>query len=89
LGKELFFLLFRDKPVQVLLALNNNQIKPYASSVAKAVDCTYPHIVKILAEFKQHGIISVSVAGRIKHLTLTAKGQKIARKIVEVQTFCR
>ena len=83
MGKSLFHILFRDKPADVLIALLGGK-EPYASSIAKEVDCTYPHIVKILAEFKENGLILVSSKGRQKPLALTPKGKKIALKLKEL-----
>lgn len=87
MGKDLFYLFFRDKPANVLLALLGTPEENYASSISKEVDCTYPHIVKILAEFKQAGLIEVSSKGRLKPISLTPKGKKIALKLREAKTL--
>jgi predicted transcriptional regulator len=86
-GKELFYVFFRDKPANVLLALLGDPKGNYASSISKEVDCTYPHIVKILAEFKAAGLIEVSSKGRLKPISLTPKGKKIALKLNETKAL--
>ncbi len=85
MGEELFYFLFRDKPAKVLLALFNNAETTYASELAKEVDCTYPHMVKVLAGFKEFGLIDVSSTGRVKPIVLTQKGRKIVAKLKALQ----
>ena len=46
--KESFGVFFREKPALMLLGLHNAKAPVYASSLAKSVDCTYSHVVKIL-----------------------------------------
>ena len=75
---SLFHTLFRDKPALILIALLNAKQGSHATELAKKVDCTYPHIVKILAGFKQQLLIEVSSSGRVKPIALTFKGRKIA-----------
>ena len=87
--KDLFYFVFRDKPAGVLLALLDRDSPPYASILAKEVDCTYPHIVKILAEFNKRDLIKVSSVGRTKPLVLTPKGRKITGKIKELRALCK
>jgi len=86
--KDLFYLIFRDKPARALLALLDGGNPTYASSLAKETDCTYPHIVKILAEFKKHELIKVSSNGRIKPIVLTPKGKRISNKLKELAILC-
>ena len=85
MDKGLFYIFFRDKPANVLLALLGDPEENYASSISKEVDCTYPHIVKILAEFKAAGLIEVSSKGRLKPISLTPRGKKIALKLRETK----
>ena len=52
MGKKgkVFNIFFREKPAMMLVTLLNQNPDIYASSLAKVVDCTYSHVVKILQE---------------------------------------
>ena len=69
----------------MLITLLNSQQELYASSLAKIVDCTYSHIVKILNEMNKAGLISFTRQGRLKVLTLTKKGQDVAKSIEKIR----
>jgi len=58
-----------------LLRKNNDM---YASSLAKVVDCTYSHVVKVLQEMQQAGLVTFEKRGRLKVLVLTKKGIEVA-----------
>ena len=79
--KPNFNLLFREKPAKLLMALVNSPIEMYASTVAKKIDCTYSHIVKILQEMEENALVTFRRKGRLKMITLTKKGEEIARNI--------
>lgn len=76
--KEIFNVFFREKPVMMLLGLLNSKGPVYASSLAKSVDCTYSHVVKILQQMERHGIVNFQKQGRLKLLALTKKGNEMA-----------
>ena len=80
-NKEIFNVFFREKPAMMLVELKNAKGEIYASSVAKIVDCTYSHVVKILQEMQKAGLINFEKQGRLKLLTLTKLGQEVAEKI--------
>ena len=88
MGKDLFYLIFRNKPARVLLALLESDGQDYASSLAKKADCTFPHIVKILAEFKQYKLIEITSKGRIKPIVLTPVGKTVSSKLRELSRLC-
>lgn len=69
---------FRAKPVSALVALGNSKREWYASLLAKEVDCTFPHLIKVLAEFETLGLVSFREEGRKKIITLTDKGRQCA-----------
>ena len=79
--KEIFNVFFREKPAMMLVHLNNADTEMYASSLAKKIDCTYSHVVKILQEMEKSNLINFEKTGRLKLLSLTKKGQEIAEKI--------
>ncbi|RME52273.1 MarR family transcriptional regulator, partial [Candidatus Woesearchaeota archaeon] len=80
-NKKIFSVFFREKPAMMLVTLLNNNGDVYASSLAKVVDCTYSHVVKILQEMQKAGLVSFNKRGRLKVLTLTKKGEDVAKHI--------
>ncbi len=83
--KRIFDVLFREKPVMMLVALLNSTKDMYASTLAKQVDCTYSHVVKILQEMNKAGLVAFNRQGRLKILTLTKKGQDVAKNLESVR----
>ncbi|MEK6949098.1 MAG: winged helix DNA-binding protein, partial [Nanoarchaeota archaeon] len=79
-NKEIFNVFFREKPAMMLVELRSRS-DVYASSLAKAVDCTYSHVVKILQEMEKAGLVNFEKQGRLKLLTLTKTGSEIADHI--------
>ena len=77
--EKLFNVFFRAKPTLMLVELLNSSTNFYASALAKEVDCTYSHVVKILQQMETHELITVEKQGRLKLLTLTKKGEEIAK----------
>ena len=69
----------------MLVTLLNSQNEQYASSLAKTVDCTYSHIVKILNEMQKADLITFQKEGRLKVLKLTKKGEEIAKAIDNIR----
>ncbi|MBI4141544.1 winged helix DNA-binding protein [Candidatus Woesearchaeota archaeon] len=86
-NKEIFKTLFREKPAMMLVELKNAKAEVYASSLAKNIDCTYSHVVKILQDMEKEGLINFDKQGRLKLLTLTKKGQDVAMKIDDVRVL--
>lgn len=84
-NKEIFKVFFREKPAMMLVELKNAKSEVYASSLAKQIDCTYSHVVKILQEMEKEGLINFDKQGRLKLLALTKKGSEIANKIDDVR----
>ena len=80
-NKEIFNVFFREKPAMMLVELKNAKNDVYASSLAKIVDCTYSHVVKILQEMEKAGLVNFEKQGRLKLLTLTKTGSEIADHI--------
>lgn len=84
-NKKIFTTFFREKPAMMLVELNRAQGEVYASALAKTIDCTYSHVVKILQEMQQEGLVSFDKQGRLKLLALTRKGEDIAGKIESIR----
>jgi len=83
--KKIFNVFFREKPAMMLVTLLNKNSNIYASNLAKIVDCTYSHVVKILQEMQKAGLVSFEKQGRLKVLTLTKKGQEVAGYITKIK----
>ncbi|MFA5142130.1 MAG: winged helix DNA-binding protein [Candidatus Woesearchaeota archaeon] len=86
-NEEIFNVFFREKPALMLLGLMNTKGPVYASSLAKSVDCTYSHVVKILQQMEKHELVNFEKQGRLKLLTLTKKGEEISTHIEGVKTL--
>jgi predicted transcriptional regulator len=80
-NKKIFDVFIREKPAMMLVTLLNTTNEVYASTLAKSVDCTYSHVVKILQEMEDAGLVSFEKTGRLKYLKLTKKGEEIAKHI--------
>ena len=83
--KEIFEVFFRKKPAMILVALRRGNRYRYGSVLAKEVDCTYSHTVKILQEMERAKLVSFEKQGRIKTISLTEPGNKIAEYIGRIK----
>lgn len=85
-SKVIFDVFFREKPAMMLVELKNANANVYASVLAKHIDCTYSHVVKILQEMQKAELINFKKEGRLKLLELTKKGTEIATHIESIRT---
>ncbi len=85
-NKEIFNVFFREKPAMMLVVLKNGKSEIYASSLAKQIDCTYSHVVKILQQMEKAGLVNFEKHGRLKLLTLTKTGSEVADHIDNIRT---
>ena len=69
----------------VLVALRQNSRNRYGSVLAKEVDCTYSHAVKILQEMEKASLVTFEKQGRIKTISLTDSGEKVAEFIEKIK----
>ena len=83
--KENFDIFFRRKPALMLVSLKKNNRMRYGSILAKEVDCTYSHAVKILQTLEELKLVSFEKKGRIKIIQLTKKGREVADAIDNIQ----
>jgi DNA-binding MarR family transcriptional regulator len=83
----IFNTFFREKPAMMLLGLLTSKSEIYASSLAKSIDCTYSHVVKILQEMEKAGLVKFEKTGRLKLLKLTKKGTEIAESIEKIKNL--
>ncbi len=84
--KKIFNVFFRQKPALMLINLLQKSGEIYASSLAKNVDCTYSHVVKVLQDMQRAGLVTFEKRGRLKVLILTKKGIEVATLIDKVVT---
>ena len=80
-----FDLFFRRKPALMLIALKKVSRAKYGSILAKEVDCTYSHAVKILQTLEEIGLVVFEKKGRIKIIKLTKKGVDVAEHIEAIK----
>ena len=69
----------------ILVALRKGGKNRYGSILAKEVDCTYSHAVKILQEMEKSKLVNFEKRGRIKTIILTENGNKIAEYIERIK----
>ena len=83
--EDIFEVFFRRKPAMILMALRKNARNRYGSVLAKEVDCTYSHAVKILQEMEKARLVNFEKHGRIKSIELTDSGNRIAEHIEKIK----
>ena len=83
--KDNFDIFFRRKPALMLVALSKVSKVRYGSVLAKEVDCTYSHAVKILQSLQELGLVVFEKQGRIKIIKLTKRGKEIAEQIDNIR----
>ena len=71
----------------ILVALRKNTKNRYGSILAKEVDCTYSHAVKILQEMERSRLVEFVKQGRIKIIRLTESGNKVAENIEKIKSI--
>ena len=69
----------------MLVALKKVARARYGSILAKEVDCTYSHAVKILQSLERLGLVVFERKGRIKLIKLTKRGQEVADSIENIK----
>jgi len=83
--KDTFDIFFRRKPALMLVALKRMTRARYGSILAKEVDCTYSHAVKILQCLERLNLVGFEKKGRTKLIKLTKKGVEIAESIENIK----
>jgi DNA-binding MarR family transcriptional regulator len=84
-----FEIFFRRKPALMLVSLKRNSRMRYGSVLAKEVDCTYSHAVKILQILEDLKLVEFDKKGRIKLIKLTKKGKEVADAIENIQNLVK
>ena len=83
--EDIFEVFFRKKPAMILMALRKGTRNRYGSVLAKEVDCTYSHAVKILQEMEKSKLVNFEKHGRIKSIELTECGNRVAEHIEKIK----
>lgn len=68
----------QEKPVKSLLLLKETNEPIYVSMIAKEIDSTYAHTLKVLSNLKKRGLVSFERKGRVKQVKLTELGKGAA-----------
>ena len=69
----------------MMIALRKLARVRYGSVLAKEVDCTYSHAVKILQTLEILGLVNFEKQGRIKLIRLTKRGMDVADNISNIK----
>ncbi len=77
-------LFLREKPVRAIVALSDRKRTWYPHLLAKEIDCSYAHLVKVLDAFEEAGLVEFRKEGRVKLTTLTDKGEELAHDLENV-----
>jgi len=76
--KKGFGIFLREKPIELLLCLTRQSRSKYPSMLAKEAKCTYSHTVHLLQKMENQGLVNFEKKGRLKLVSLTGKGEKVA-----------
>ena len=87
--KDNFDIFFRRKPALMLVSLKKNTRMRNGRILAKEVDCTYSHAVKILQTLEKLKLVVFEKRGRIKIIQLTKKGAEVADAIENIQKLVK
>ncbi len=77
-------LFLHEKPTRALVALADRSRTWYAHILAKEIDCSYAHLVKVLNAFEESGLVEFDKEGRVKLVNLTDKGEELAHDLETV-----
>ena len=78
---ELVSIFLKEKPALTLILLRDKSKKWYVSALAKMVDTTYPHMVKLINRLERLEIVRTQKEGRTRYVELTEKGEELAHDI--------
>lgn len=77
-NEDLEQMFLNKKPVDLLIQLDRQDKRNYASALSKDADVTYSHTVKCLQKMEKHGLVEFERKGRKKEINLTDQGDRIA-----------
>lgn len=74
-------LFLKVKPAKAIILLRDRRRPWYVSALAKEVDTTYPHMVKLVKKFEELGIVVTKKEGRTRYVELTDMGDELAHDL--------
>ena len=74
-------LFLKVKPARAIILLRDKRRPWYVSALAKEVDTTYPHMVKLIKRFEELGLVITKKDGRTRYVELTEKGDELAHDL--------
>lgn len=83
--QQLSDMLLKQKPVEILKQIRKDRKQSYTSNLAKEVDTTYAHAVKIVGMLEDHNLVTTQKQGRKKILQLTNKGKEVADSLINLE----
>ncbi len=82
--REIFSLLFKEKPALILTRISQEEGETNMSAIAKNTKCTFCHVTKIIQEMEKLGLIICEKKSRSKIIKLSEKGQRVAKNMNEI-----
>ncbi len=76
--------LLHPKNALVLTSLKDGTKRWYASSLARQSGLSYVYVTELLSTFEKEGVVEVKKEGKIRHVSLTERGQKIVLALEEL-----
>ena len=83
--KNMMDVLFRKQPIKMIIALRQQRSTTHITSVAKEIDCTYSHVVKLMNILHHYKYVTFEKRGRLKIISLTAKGNELAEHLSNIK----
>jgi len=77
-----------NKWEEILDLISSREIKTI-SFIAKELNITYTHVMKILKQLKELGLVKIKTKGRNRSITLTPKGLNIAVHCSPIVNFIK
>ncbi|MCK5625059.1 hypothetical protein KAI04_04405 [Candidatus Pacearchaeota archaeon] len=87
--RDIFKLLFKEKPTLILLSLLNTNTPQNPSSLAKNISCTFCHVSNTLQSLEKSNLITFIKKGRTKSITLTNDGKQLAECLQNTNNFLK
>ena len=82
--QDLEQMFLNKKPVDLLIELEKQDDRNYASALSKDADVTYSHTVKCLQRMEKYGLVEFERNGRKKEVDLTSRGDQIAGNLFDL-----
>lgn len=71
------------KSADVIISLLNEPKN--ITQIYRELDINYPHLVKLIHELNDEGVVELTRSGRATSVSLTEKGIEIAKKLKEIK----